>query len=322
MQMSIENEELKEPEFEVAEGVDLESTEVEHEQEEAEAEIKMVAEESELKAEEIPDVNGEADADAEVKAYSKKVQKRIQKLTGKLRESERREQAAIQYAQGVQSELNEQKTRAHQQDNTLFGEYNTRIDTELDQAKSALRQAYEGGDPDAIVDASQALARLSVEQENLKRVKAQREQAPAPQPKQIPREFQQQPPKAPAPDPKAEQWAEDNDWFGNDDVMTSAALVIHRKLVEKGVDTNSELYYTSLNKELKKNFPNRFTPIEENSNTNNSYSPRQTVAGARRTVGNSSNHNKVKLTQSQISIANRLGVPLEQYAKQVQRIQS
>jgi len=309
--MSIEKEDegVKEPEFEVADGVDLESTEVEHEQEE-QAEAQTEVDEKEAEEKEVASDDGEE----EVRAYSKSVQKRINKLTGRLRESERREQAAIQYAQSVQGELNDQRYKTHKQDDTLFSEYNNRIDVELDQAKQSFKLAYESGDPDAIVEANQKLARLSVEQENLKRVKVKREQAPREQPQQLPDNLQQTArPQQPIPDPQAEQWAEKNDWFGDDEIMTSAALVIHRKLVNKGVDANSELYYNSLNKELREAFPNKFS--------NNSNTPQQIVAGARRSVGRN-NPNKIKLTQSQISIANRLGVPLEQYAKQVQRIQS
>ena len=320
--MNVKDEELEveEPGFEVVDGVQNQTTEVEHEheqEEQAEVETEEVAEGSE-KQESDKEVSKSASQtdEEEVREYGQKVQKRIRKLTGKLREAERREQAAIQYAQGVQGELAQQKTHNHKQDETLFGEYNSRIDVELDQAKARLKAAYNDSDTDAIIEANQVLARLSVEQENLKRVKTKREQTSA----QAPPVYQQPIPQRPAPqqhkpvpDPRAEKWADENDWFGDDEVMTSAALIIHRKLIKKGVDTTSELYYNTLNKELKDNFPNKFS--------DDSNSPQQTVAGARRTV-RSNRPNKVKLTQSQISIANRLGVPLEQYAKQVQRIQS
>lgn len=253
------------------------------------------------------------DTDDELKEYGDGVQKRIDKLTYKYREAERREQAAIEYAQGVQAQLQQHQVQADaqlkQQDATLFNEYGSRVDSELEQAKAAYKAAFDSGDPDAIVEANQELSRLSVEQENLRRVKVRRDQAeqapPPPMQQYAPPPVPQAPP---APDTKAEAWAEKNDWFGQDEAMTYAAFGIHRNLVEQeGIDPTSDTYYTELDKRVHEAFPHKFQ---------SSARPVQTVASAQRS-SKPQNARKVKLTQSQVAIANRLGVPLEEYAKYV-----
>ena len=178
------------------------------------------------------------ETDDELKAYGEGVQKRIDKLTYKFREAERREKAAIEYAQGVQAKLDEQKTQLDQREKSLFQEYTSRVESELEQAKVRYKEAIATDDADAIVVANQELARLSVEQENLRRVKAQREgQQPAPQQQVQQAPQQQAPQQQAAPDPHATAWAEKNEWFGKDNVMTYAAMGIHRDLVEvEGVD--------------------------------------------------------------------------------------
>jgi len=288
-----------------------EELELELPEEEVENSAADVSDEvtDEVVAEEEPDAESRVrqflESDDELKAYGDGVQKRIDKLTYKYREAERREQAAIEYAQAVQAQLEEQKRHSKGQDETLFNEYTNRIDTQLAQAKSNYKSAFDSGDPDAITEANQELARLAVEQENLRRVRARREQA-AQQPV-----YQQQPhrPAAPPkPDPKAEMWAEKNSWFGEDEAMTYSAFGIHRNLVEReGIDPSSDEYYTELDKRMREAFPHKFQKSR----------PVQTVASANR--GAKQSARKVKLSSSEIAIANRLGVPLEEYAKYVKR---
>ena len=247
------------------------------------------------------------ESDDELKAYGDGVQKRIDKLTYKYREAERREQAALEYAQAVQAQLEEQKRHSKGQDETLFNEYTNRIDTQLAQAKANYKHAFDAGDPDAIAEANQELARLAVEQENLRRVRARREQAAQQPVYQQP--VQRRPAAPPRPDPKAEAWAEKNSWFGEDEAMTYSAFGIHRNLVEReGIDPTSDEYYTELDKRMREAFPHKFQQKSR---------PVQTVASANR--GAKQSARKVKLSSSEIAIANRLGVPLEEYAKYVKR---
>jgi len=264
-------------------------------------------------------------ADDEVEQYSKKVQKRISKLTHKLREAERREQAAIQYAQGVQEQLGQQSNQLQNQvrtkDEALFTQYVKNIDGQLEIAKENYKKAHDVGDVDALMEAQTDLSRYSVEKENLKRVATKRKRSAQQQrPQQQQQQMQQQvppqtqqAPQAPAPvDEKAQEWAESNEWFGKDEVMTYAAFGIHKKLLEEGVDPTSDLYYNRLNSELKTNFPTKLG----NTNIESDAPPKhQQVAGASRTGKATNRGNKVKLTPSEVSIANKLGVPLEQYAK-------
>ena len=249
------------------------------------------------------------EGDDELREYGDGVKKRIDKLTYKYREAERREQAAIEYAKAVQAQLEESKRLSQNQDATLFNEYVTRIDTQLEQAKASYKAAFDSGDPEAIAEANQVLARLAVEQENLRRVRTRREQA-AQMPQQQPAyEQPRAPQQPPRPDPRAEEWAEKNSWFGSDEAMTYAAFGIHRNLVEReGVDPASDSYYAELDKRMREAFPHKFKSTR----------PVQAVASATR-GGAKQSARKVKLSPSQIAIANRLGVPLEEYAKYVKQ---
>ena len=307
--MSEENQNEEET-FETEEGADLESTTVDHteEQEQDNLETDQNASEDDSSHEE------------EVEQYSKSVQKRIAKLTGRMREAERREQAALQYAQGLQHEIHQNKSLQSQvqnKDEALFGQYSKNVESNLAIAKENYKRAHESGDVDALVEAQQEISRFSVEQENLKRVAVKRKRAAdvqsanqLQQQQQQQQQMQfQQAQQQPQVDEKAEEWAENNEWFGNDQAMTYAAFGIHRKLLEEGVDPKSDLYYNRLDKELKGTFPTKLG----NANTE-SLTTKQTVASANRS-SSKGRSTKVKLTQSEIAIANKLGVPLEQYAK-------
>jgi len=259
-------------------------------------------------------------SETEVEDYGKKVQSRIDKLTKKLRESERREAAAIEYAQGVQGDANKLRNRARRLDAGYVGEFATRVEAETTEAKKALKAAVELGDSDAQVEAQQKLARLAIESERVKSTQAQRERLKKemeargvnpnqPQMPQYP-QYPQQPPAPPPPDPKAEAWAEKNKWFGEDEPMTLTSFSIHRKIVEEGFDPSSEDYYTEIDKRMKETFPHKFAP------DGGAVSPTQTVASASR-GGPVRRKGTVRLTPSQVAISKKLGVPLSEYAKYV-----
>ena len=253
----------------------------------------------------------EAASETEVEDYGKKVQSRIDKLTKKLREAERREQAAVQYAKGVQDQTKELQQRVGNLDRGYVMEYGNRVKAETEDAKKRLKAAMDAADIDAQVTANQDLARLAIENERVKATEAKRERAKAadggeqivPQPQQ-PKQPQYQPP-AP-PDPKAEAWADKNEWFGKDEPMTLTSFSIHRKLVEKGLDPTSDEYYNEIDKQMKENFPHKFETV----------SPTQTVASVNR-GGPVRRPGTVRLTPSQVAIAKKLGVPLSEYAKYV-----
>ncbi len=238
-------------------------------------------------------------------------QKRINSLTKKMREAERREQEAVNYAKNVQNESNNLKARLNNLDTSYINEYDNRVKSQMSQAEKDLARAMEIGDSAAAVVANKQIAELSVQNSQLNQAKAQQErqnavkqqQAYAPQP---PVQQQQQ---VRRPDPKAEDWASNNDWFGQDEAMTFASFGIHKRLVEEeGFDPRSDEYYTELDRRIedKFNMPTKGT----------SRRPVQTVASVSRSSGRSSGK-KVRLTPSQVAIAKKLGVPLEEYAKYV-----
>jgi len=256
----------------------------------------------------------EAASETEVEDYGKKVQSRIDKLTKRLRESERREAAAIDFAQGVQGESEQLRQRAGNLDRGYIAEYEQRVKAETEDTKAKLKAAMDAGDADAVIASQQDLARLAVEAERAKATIAQRQrmakaaQSPAAQQyQQAPQQQYQPESPPPTPDPRAEDWAEKNEWFGKDEPMTLTAFSIHRNLIEKGVDPSSDSYYSELNKQLQDNFPHKF---------NQSSTPTQTVASANR-GGPIRRKGTVRLTPSQVAISKKLGVPLSEYAKYV-----
>jgi hypothetical protein len=239
-------------------------------------------------------------------------QKRISRLTKKMREAERREQEAIKYAQAVQGESNNLKQRMTSLDTNYVAEYTNRVNTQISQAEANLTRAIELGDSQATVEAQRTLTSLAIQQDRANQAKMQsqrqQQQAAAAQQHQARQPMPAQQPKRP--DPKAESWAMRNSWFGSDEAMTYAAFGIHKKLVEdEGFDPNGEDYYTELDRRISDKFGN-------GSNGTNRR-PAQTVIGASRTPSGRSSGRKVRLTPSQVAIAKKLGVPLEEYAKYV-----
>jgi len=241
-------------------------------------------------------------------------QKRIDRLTKLRREAERREKDAIAYAEAVKKESDELRAKMRNLDQGYVQEYSGRVESELESAKTALRQAMSIGDTDAAVEAQERLAQLSVAKERARQAQAQMDRRREAEPQQgevAPQQnYNQSEPQRP--DPRAEEWAEQNDWFGKDEAMTYAAFGIHKRLVEtEGFDPNSEDYYTELDRRIADKFPQEFGKTGQQSSR-----PVQTVASASRTAKNSGRR-KVKLTSSQVAIAKKLGVPLEEYAKYV-----
>ena len=257
-------------------------------------------------------VESEVSVSDEQEEYQTSVQRRIDKLTKRMRESERREQAAVEYAQNVQTESNALKTRMKSLDEGYLSEYGGRITSEQESAENNLRSAMELGDTDAVVVAQRKLTELAVAQERLNQAKVQQQQQLQYEEQQ---QQQQQQQAAPAPqppaeaDPKAEAWAARNEWFGKDEAMTFAAFGLHKRLVEdEEFDPTSNEYYSELDKRMRNEFPQKL-----NGGTKK---PSQTVASVSRS-GSPGRSRKVRLTPSQVAIAKKLGVPLEEYAKYV-----
>ena len=241
-------------------------------------------------------------------------QKRIDRLTKKMREAERREQEALNYAKQVQNEAAQLKQRFSALDSNYVTEYSTRVQTQMEQTEKELARAMEIGDTAAAVEANKKMIALASESERAnqarqaqERQKQQQQQQPAPQQQQYAPPQQQQ---VRRPDPKAEDWAQRNEWFGQDEAKTFAAFGIHKKLVEdEGFDPQSDEYYTELDRRIADTFGG-------NAKTANKR-PAQTVAGVSRSTSGRSSGKKVRLTPSQVAIAKKLGVPLEEYAKYV-----
>jgi hypothetical protein len=251
-------------------------------------------------------------SDEDLEGYSDKVQKRIEKLTYKMREAERREKAATEYARSVQAQNEELQKRSSQIDESYISEYGQRVTSQEDVLKKQLTEAINVGDVDAQIEAQKQIAKLAIESERLNVAKAQHEQRKA-APQQQPQAQPQAQPNQP--DPKAQSWAQRNTWFGQDEPMTLTAFSIHKKLIEEEYfDPSSDEYYDELDKRMRDDFPHKFQQ-ESRSNA------RAPVAGASRSSGKPTNK-KIKLTPSQVAIADKLGVSYEQYAKQLARLQS
>jgi hypothetical protein len=252
----------------------------------------------------------------ELENYSKSVQKRIANLTKKMREQERAAQSAYEYAKNLQAENQSLKTSTSKLNQNYYSEAENRLKSQRAQANSVLKNAYQEQDWDKVTKAQEILDKITVEESKLanNRMTIQREpqyyDAPMPQQQAF-----QQPAAAPEPDPAAEDWASKNEWFGQDETMTLAAFNIHRKLVEEeGFDPSDTMYYDEIDKRIRVEFPHKFEGTTTNSKM------QQTVAPAVRS-GNSGSGRKrqVKLTKSEVEMARRLNVPVQEYAKYIKR---
>ena len=276
---------------------------VELKDDEKKDDVKVEEQTEEIKAEEENFENKK-----EVDEYGANVQKRIDKLTFKIREAERREKEALKFAEAVNKENADLKSKVKDVDDGYLDEYSKRVTSEMEKAQAVLQEAINSGNAKKQVEAQQAIARLAIEEERANASKAQRERALKEQ-KDAPKSTQQTLQQA-KPDPKAEAWAEKNSWFGANEAMTYTALSIHKKLLqEEGFDGKSDEYYKELDKRIREEFPHKF------EDTNKKDRPAQAVASANRSV--KSGRRTVRLTPSQVAIAKKLGVSLEDYAKHV-----
>ena len=247
----------------------------------------------------------------ELEEYSQSVKRRIDKLTKKMREAERRESAAIEYAKNVNEKLKRSETLGLQKDERSIKEGDARIKTQEEFTKRAMEAAIQAQDVEKQVAAQQQLAKLELERERLRASerRLEREKTEPKEETNIDQYLQQQVPQQQQTmaTPEAEDWAENNKWFNKDRVMTASAMVIHQDLAEEGFDLNSQDYYNEISRRIRKEFPHKFE---------GSAKPTQKVASAVRT-NTASGRRTVKLTPSQVAIAKKLGVPLEEYAKHV-----
>ena len=250
----------------------------------------------------------------ELKEYSDGVQKRIAKLTRKMREAERQKEEAVAYAQSIKNKNDEMEGRISKMDTSYVSEFESRVKTGLAAAKLALKNAIESQDVEAQIAAQQQLAALTMDEARVNSLKVANENKPQPQQREVNITPQQRAPQQQS-DPRAEDWASRNSWFGNDSAMTYTAFDIHKTLVEKeGFDPQSNDYYAEVDKRIRLEFPHKFDKVGDTSTER--AKPAQNVASARRSAS-TGRKKTVRLTPSQVAIAKRLGVPLEAYAKQL-----
>jgi len=248
----------------------------------------------------------------ELEKYSEGVQKRISKLTRKMREAERQKEEAVVYAQSVKRDKEDLESKFSRLDKSYVSEFESRVKTNMKAAKQALKTAIESQDVEGQVTAQEQIATLTMDAARLNALKIA--ETSKPKEKDVKITPQQYRPQV-TPDPKAEDWAVKNTWFGNDSAMTYTAFDIHKKLVdEEGFDPKSNDYYNEVDKRIRLEFPHKFGKMEGTSTEREK--PSQNVASAKRSAL-TGRRKTVKLTPSQVAIAKRLGVPLEDYAKQL-----
>ena len=256
----------------------------------------------------------EKKSDETLEDYSKGVQSRIAKLTRKMREAERREQAALDYAKGVEEKRQILERRFEKTDSEYVKKFETSISSGLEAAQKELASAIEAGDAAAQVEANKRIATLAFENAKLESAKEGRQKTQEEKPVQLSQANNVNIPQRDDPinpDPRAEAWASKNSWFGSDRAMTYTAFEIHKDLTEKeGFDPSSDEYYKEVDKRIRVDFPHKFGNTETTTTA-----PVQTVASAQRSV--KPGRKTVRLTSSQVAIAKKLGVPLEEYAKQL-----
>jgi len=282
---------------------------------------KVVAEEKKeekidvIQEEEKPVVEAKVEKPVEKKdeleEYSESVKKRIAKLTHKIREAERQKEEAINFAHSVKREKEQIESRLSRTDQRYVSEFESRVKSSLDNVKIALKSAINAGDVDAQISAQQQIAELTLEAARLGSIKSNQQDVVKEKEVTI---TPQQTNQTPQTDPKAEDWASRNNWFGNDSAMTYTAFDLHKKIVEEeGFDPRSDEYYAEIDKRIRLEFPHKFA-IKEDTSTESTNKPVQNVASAKR-PSQTGRKKTVRLTPSQVAIAKRLGVPLEEYAK-------
>ena len=280
---------------------------------EEEAEEQEQPQAAEEQPEEQEQEQPQAANEDELQEYSKNVQQRISKLTKKYRDEEAQRVAAVEFAEAVKKQNEELKQRLDALDQSYTSEFGTRVDSQIESAKQAYQKAYDDGDAEAMFEAQKNLSRLALDQAQLEQAK-QRQERKAEEPAQQPQQPAAPPPQPQQPDPKAEAWAQKNEWFGSDQTMTYAAFGLHRQLIEdEGFDPQSDEYYNELDNRIKKEFPHKFAAPTKSDTGPRVASAESTASRSKSTKG----RRTVKLTPSQIAIAKRLNVPLEEYAKYV-----
>jgi hypothetical protein len=307
------------PEVEEKKTVDIDTSgpgaEIEVTEEKDESVVETESKETETEAESTDQGTNTEEPkkdDEKLEDYSKGVQSRIAKLTRKMREAERQRDAATDYARAVEEKRQILEQRFERTDSDYMKKFESNVKTGLDSAQKELAAAIESGDAAAQVDANKRIATLAFENAKIEEAKSRRVERPAPMaPSQVVQP-QQSATQLPEADPDAEAWASRNTWFGQDRAMTFTAFEIHKDLVEReGFDPKSDEYYAEVDKRIKIDFPHKFGK----TNTESTMKPVQTVASAQRSV--KPGRKTVKLTPSQVVIAKKLGVPLEEYAKQL-----
>ena len=302
-------EDKKENEIEVSNETVENNTESNDSSEESNEQLDVQSNEQETEKKE--EVKKEDD---KLEEYSKGVQARIAKLTRKMREAERREQAAIEYARSVEEKRKQMETSFQKSDLANLERFEKNIDAGLQAAERELAAAIESADAKGQIAANKRIAELSFENARIKQAKQQREQVKTEEPAK-PADSgniqQNQLENTPMPDPKAEAWATKNTWFGSNRAMTNTAIAHHQDLENEGYDTTSDEYYQEIDRRMKVDFPAKFG----NNQAEKTSAPVQTVASASRSV--KPGRKTVRLTSSQVAIAKKLGVPLEEYAKQL-----
>jgi len=302
----LEEENNQAPEQEVDEG-EIVELDVPEEDQEAQAAVEDVSEEETKKDEEQD----------ELENYSKNVQKRIANLTKKMREQERAAQSAYEYAKSLQEENQNLKTSTSQLNQSYYGEAENRLKSQRAQANAVLKGAYQDQDWDKVTKAQEILDKITVEESKLANNRMQIQREPVYQ--QVPNQLAfQQPVQASTPqaDPAAESWAEKNEWFGQDEIMTLAAFNIHQKLIEEeGFDPSDSMYYDEIDKRMRAEFPHKFS---DGGAVKSKARMQQTVAPAGRSEG-SGRKRQVRLSKSEVEMARRLNVPVQEYAKHIKR---
>ena len=289
--------------------VDIEETKEEVIVEEVKEEPKVV--EEKVEASDEKQETKKEEPKEELEQYSEGVQKRIAKLTKKWREAERQKEAALEFAKGGQTELEKLKVKVSRLEPGYVNAMEGKLKTGLEVAKSNLLRARENGDINAEVEAQKEIARIGVEESKVTTLKNRYKQQATETP--VATRTLNQAVQTPPSDPKAEAWADKNEWFGKDNAMTYTAFDLHKKLTEEeGFDPHSDEYYVEIDKRMRLDFPHKFATTEVSNQTTK---PTQTVASATRNV--KPGRQTVRLTSSQVAIAKKLGVPLEEYAKQL-----
>ena len=297
-------------EFDKKEEVDLGYTDVSGGNKTAKELLQETKEVEEPKAEPKFEQVEEKEEESGLQDYSDKVQKRIKKLTFQAKEAERRERAAVEYAKGLKSKYENVEKKFEETDTNYLKEYKARIDSERDRAKAELKVALDSQDAELIMEAQDKLTKLAVENEKVSITLGEKESRK----KEIESQPVEEQTQAPQPQisTRAQEWATENEWFGSDRVLTSAAMGIHEDLLQEGIDAESDAYYNQINKRRKEHFPQKFAESATEETTK--AAPVQNVASVSRRSGG---RKSVKLTKSQVVIAKKLGVPLEEYAKYV-----